>query len=456
VHKLISPVLTAAALAVLVVASGSPASIGVGPAKPPPRGSATRAFTATADAFVSAAAPHRNFGALRVLRVDRSPVKRGYLRFNVQGLRGKVVRAELRVFALTGSQKGYDVLGVRGRRFRERAITYATAPTVSRVTGSARSFKARGWTAVDVTRLVSGNGIVDFALATASRTTIELASRESGARARPLGASGQSGTTAPLLLVETTRDQPTDGKRPSAPSPSGKPMPVGDLPGWRQIFTDDFTTNVPLGQFPAAVSRKWTAYAYPWKGTPNWATYDPQRTTSFHDGLMDIWIHTVNGEHLIAANEPKINGASAGRSQLYGRYAIRFRADAFGYYKASWLLWPQSGVWPRDGEIDFPEGEFDGKMYAFMHRQDGTSGGDQDAYASGVTWTSWHTAVIEWLPSRCTFILDGRVIGQSTSRIPNTPMRYVIQNGGRFDTGVAPDLVQGHIYIDWIAVYKPA
>ena len=443
-HKVVSPVLTAAALAVLVVASASPASTGVGPAKPPSPGSATRVFTAAADAFVSAAAPHRNFGGLRVLRVDRSPVKRGYLRFNVQGLSGKVVKAELRVFALTGSRKGYDVLGVRRGGFRERTTTYATAPTVSRVTGSARSFKARSWTAVDVTRLVSGNGIVDFALATASTTTIELASRESGAAARLLRESPRSGTTAPLLLVETTR------------SPSGKPMPVGDLPGWRQIFTDDFTTNVPLGQFPGAVSEKWTAYRYPWKGTPTWATYDPQRTTSFHDGLMDIWIHTVNGEHLIAANEPKINGPSAGRSQLYGRYAIRFRADSFGYYKASWLLWPQSGVWPRDGEIDFPEGEFDGRMSAFMHRQDGTWGGDQDAYASGVTWTSWHTAVIEWLPSRCTFILDGRVIGQSTSRIPNTPMRYVIQNGGRFDTGEAPDSVQGHIYIDWIAVYKPA
>ena len=30
----------------------------------------------------------------------------------------------------------------------------------------------------------------------------------------------------------------------TAASPSGEEMPVGDLPGWHQVFTDDFTTNV--------------------------------------------------------------------------------------------------------------------------------------------------------------------------------------------------------------------
>src|SRR5690242_12804522 len=43
--------------------------------------------------------------------------------------------------------------------------------------------------------------------------------------------------------------------------PSGQPMPVGDLPGWHQIFTDNFAANVPLGSFPAAVASKWTAYS---------------------------------------------------------------------------------------------------------------------------------------------------------------------------------------------------
>jgi beta-glucanase (GH16 family) len=181
--------------------------------------------------------------------------------------------------------------------------------------------------------------------------------------------------------------------------------------------------------------------------------------------MMDIWLHTesVNGAatHLIDAVLPKFGSGSSyyGSGQLYGRYVIRFKSDAFNMYHASWLLWPNSGSWPGDGEIDFPEGDLNSNINAYMHWQNGTSGASQDAYSTNVPFggNTWHTAVIEWLPSRCTFILDGTTIGNSTntSRIPNTPMHLVIQNGGSF--GQTPDNTsQGHIYIDWITIYKPA
>jgi hypothetical protein len=34
---------------------------------------------------------------------------------------------------------------------------------------------------------------------------------------------------------------------------------------------------------------------------------------------------------------------------------VRFKTDSMHGYKGAWLLWPASEVWPRDGEIDFPE-----------------------------------------------------------------------------------------------------
>ena len=43
--------------------------------------------------------------------------------------------------------------------------------------------------------------------------------------------------------------------------PSGASMPLGDVSGWHQVFTDNFATNVPLGSFPGAVSAKWDAYS---------------------------------------------------------------------------------------------------------------------------------------------------------------------------------------------------
>jgi chitodextrinase len=244
----------------------------------------------------------------------------------------------------------------------------------------------------------------------------------------------------------------------ATPDPSGESMPIGDLPGWRQIFSDDFSVDVPLGDFPSAVSSKWKPYPYPWKDTSKNGTYWPQKGISQHGGLMDIWLHTesVDGVavHVVNAPQPILPGTS--RGQLYGRYVVRFTAEAVPGFKTAWLLWPDSNTWPRDGEIDFPEGNLTEDIYAFMHRQGATTGSDQDWYATGANYASWHTAVIEWLPTRCTFILDGKVIGNSTSRIPNTPMHWVLQTETQLSGGAPAESAAGHVYIDWVAVYAPA
>ena len=62
--------------------------------------------------------------------------------------------------------------------------------------------------------------------------------------------------------------------------------------------------------------------------------------------------------------EPKITGPSADRNQFYGWYEVRFRTGATDGYKLAWLLWPKSSVWPREGEIDFPEGDLVGSIGA--------------------------------------------------------------------------------------------
>ena len=249
-------------------------------------------------------------------------------------------------------------------------------------------------------------------------------------------------------------------KRPSrafCPSvdPSGKRAPVGDISGWRQVFVDDFATRVRLGSFGPATSPRWRPYPYPWRDTSKNGTYWPQKGLSVHDGVLDIWLHTenVNGiaTHIVNAPQPVLRGVS--RGQLYGRYAIRFKADPVPGYKTAWLLWPDSGG-RREGEIDFPEGNLDGTFSAYVHPKDG-EGSDQYVYPTGATYGSWHTAVIEWLPDRCTFILDGKVIGIATSGIPDTPMHWVIQTETQLNDEAPDDTASGHVYIDWVAAYAP-
>ena len=172
---------------------------------------------------------------------------------------------------------------------------------------------------------------------------------------------------------------------PAGPASSASPQSApdlkqsGDLPGWKQIFEEDFSAgDVPLGAFPGDLyGPRWSA-GYK-DGTPDTAGqlpggrsgYYPSKVLSVKDGVLDWYLHSENGISMGAAPQPKIPNASANpprhNSLLYGRYSVRFKADSLAGFKTAWLMWPDSGVWPRDGEIDFPEGDLAGVIYGAMH-----------------------------------------------------------------------------------------
>ncbi len=240
--------------------------------------------------------------------------------------------------------------------------------------------------------------------------------------------------------------------------PSGQPMPTGDIPGWHQVFADNFNQNVPLGRFPAAVARTWgRSYANGWKDTSKHGTYMPSKVVSFANGVMNLHLHTERGVHMVAAPVPTIPGAPGKNGGLrYGRYVIRFRADHVRGYKTAWMLWPDSQTWPRDGEIDFPEGNLTGSVWGVVHHQGSRSGSDAALFSTHVTYTGWHTATLTWLPSEVTFQLDGRTVGTTTTRIPNTPMHLVIQSETSIGSPPPANSAAGNIQIDWLAVYRRA
>src|SRR6476660_9747271 len=194
---------------------------------------------------------------------------------------------------------------------------------------------------------------------------------------------------------------------PSEADPSGESMPIGDLDGWRQVFTDDFATNVPLGQFPDAVADKWSAYPSPVKDTIHHGTYSPGSVVSVADGVLNEYIHAEGRVFMVAALLPKVPG-TGDQGQMYGRYAVRFKADPIEGYKMAWLLWPDSGRWPRDGEIDFPERSLAStNVSGFVHHQGARQGSDQTSASEPFDSSAWHTAVIEWSPDLVVFTLDG-------------------------------------------------
>jgi hypothetical protein len=223
-------------------------------------------------------------------------------------------------------------------------------------------------------------------------------------------------------------------------------MPTGNLPGWTQVFADDFTTAAPLGSFLTSYGSRWGAYPSPWKDTSGNGVYNPGKTMSAAGGAMDLWVHTEAGVHYVAAPQPKLP------TMTYGRFSARFQADSTPGYKVAWLLWPDSGVWPGDGEIDFPEGDLNSNMSAFAHFA--SSGGGQDAFTLSTTFTGWHTATIDWTPGKLVFYLDGKVIGTSTKLVPSKPMHWVMQTETTLNGSAPSNAASGHVRVDWVTAYK--
>lgn len=232
-----------------------------------------------------------------------------------------------------------------------------------------------------------------------------------------------------------------------ANTPSGVAMPVGDLPGWRQEFTDDFTTPVALGGFPGPYAAKWTGY----DGGPDASGNGvfAQKILSVHDGALDMYLHTENGKALGAAPTPKITGNEY-EGQVYGRYSVRFRSDSLPNFGTGWVLWPDSNNWD-EGEVDFPEGSLNNYMTGFVH----CIGHGQDNCSwvfSPVKFApAWHTATIDWRPGSVTFYLDNQNVLTTTTSVPTAKLHWILQTAT--NGGVPNATTAGHLLIDWTVAY---
>lgn len=248
------------------------------------------------------------------------------------------------------------------------------------------------------------------------------------------------------------------------PSAASEAVPVGDLPGWRQVFVEDFTSGaVGLGGFPGPFyNARWSENYV--DGTPDTAAqqqpkdartsgYYPSKVLSVHDGFLDMYLHSENGVAMGAAPSPKFDPASKRpfNSLVYGRYSVRFKADVLAGFKLAWLLWPDSKQWPEDGEIDFPEGDLSRVIYAAVHGiEDGQH--RNEVFRPNMPYGDWHTATTEWRADGVEFFLDGKSLGISTRFTPTKPMHYILQTEACSPTCPLPE-TNGHVLVDWVAIW---
>lgn len=138
--------------------------------------SASTTFTPLADSYVDSSSPAQNFGTSTTFRTDASPVRTAYLRFDVQGV-GSTTPATLRLYMQSSNNTGVQIRGVSDNTWGELTLNYNNAPGVGSIVDNS-SVQSGQWYNFDVSSLVSGSGLVSFAVTTVSSTAITMGSRE--------------------------------------------------------------------------------------------------------------------------------------------------------------------------------------------------------------------------------------------------------------------------------------
>ena len=200
-------------------------------------------------------------------------------------------------------------------------------------------------------------------------------------------------------------------------------MPTGDLPGWNEVFSDDFDTASSL------VWPQWQIYGGDQPPGDPGAWWDASHAT-LKDSILKL-----RGYQDPSDGSPAGAWATTGvkdrTAQLYGKWEVHARMDNGRGIAPVILLWPESNRWPDDGEIDFAEdGGQDPRAtdYMTVHY---ACGSDQDCniqQSTPVDWSEWHTYGVEWTPGKIVITVDGKNVATDTSHVPDVPMNLAIQD----------------------------
>lgn len=235
------------------------------------------------------------------------------------------------------------------------------------------------------------------------------------------------------------------------------------------------TTTAPSGQ---TVSNTGRAPISPYWGTPSqWDNFDGTRINNKEWYVYDApsnaqsrtpsQVQVNNGMlNLVGVYDSKTKLHTSGGTSWnlgrakYGKWEIRMRSDAGAGFSPTALLWPDTEVWPRDGEIDiFEAGPWPDRKMAIAGVHNGVPKvARHQGYSAD--FTQWHTFGVEWAPTKLTFFLDGKVIHTETDKryIPSgSSMHIALQNDTGCGWTVCPNSTTKPItnmQIDYVSMWK--
>lgn len=273
-----------------------------------------------------------------------------------------------------------------------------------------------------------------------------LDAEESPPPGSPTTDTSRSGET---VLKETAPTHPPETEAPAGGPPAGSPDGGGDQVrtaaasrGWQLVASEDFEGS-------RLDTNRWTVYDSEGNAGVGWRRPE---AISVSDGTLKI---TGRGD--------VSGGMNWQGGRTHGRWEIRARNDAGNGYAPNLLLWPTSGNWPTEGEINIMEIPAGDRSHSYFVLHWGADN-SQTSHLTRGDFTRWHTFAVEWLPTHITLFVDGEpVYTNDDPTIVNAlrhPMHLSIQN----DVGPLGDWIPARdrstppevsLEVDWVRIYAP-
>jgi beta-glucanase (GH16 family) len=237
-----------------------------------------------------------------------------------------------------------------------------------------------------------------------------------------------------------------------ATSPSGQAMSIGDIPGWHQVFADDFSGT-------ALTTSNWGPYSgQPGGDTAGW--WSPSHV------VVSNCLLTLKG-YKDATAKPGVFvtggvGMKDTHAQTYGKYLVRMRADKGDGISAIALLWPRANVWPP--EVDFFEDGGGNRTSTTATLHCGPNGIDNcqvQRTLTGYDFSQWHTLGVEWTAGKLVYTIDGTPWATVTDAgVPSIPMVLDLQSQSlecsQWNTCLDSSTpAEVDMQIDWVVAYSP-
>lgn len=139
-------------------------------------------ITPTDDSYVDASSPDRNFGTRTSMRVDGTPQRVAYLKFDIQGV-GSPASAALQI-NMQSNGDDINVYAVADNSWNEADLTFNTAPAPGALLGTVDGVSAGTSYLIDVSAYITGDGIYSFAVTTTDNTALKIGTKEGSSAAQ--------------------------------------------------------------------------------------------------------------------------------------------------------------------------------------------------------------------------------------------------------------------------------